>query len=153
MKFSTTQDTELSSEQLFDALADFDRIERLLTRRGALVRRVDPAREPGAGMAWEIGFDWRARRREVRLDVTRFDRPEVIEVEGRSELFDIELKLTVIALTLCKARLQFEVKLRPRNMRARLLLQTAKLGKVQLDRKFALRIAEFVDDITRAAVA
>ena len=36
----------------------------------------------------------------------------------------------------------------PRGMKARLLLQTAKLGKSQLDRQFANRISEFVNVLT-----
>lgn len=153
MKFSTRQDTDLSPEYLFDVISDFDRLERLLTRRGAVVRRVDPASEPGAGMAWLINFDWRGKSRHLRLDVTRFDRPENISMEGVSDMFEISLDMTVIALTRTRARLQFEVDVRPRSMKARLLLQTAKLGKSQLDRKFALRVAELLGDATRAAAA
>lgn len=153
MKFSTRQDTDLSPEYLFDVISDFDRLERLLTRRGAVVRRVDPAVEPGSGMGWLIGFDWRGKARQLRLDVTRFDRPEFIVMEGSSELFELSLEMTVIALTRTRARLQFELDVRPRSMKARLLLQTAKFGKSQLDRKFALRVAELLGDATRAAAA
>ena len=38
----------------------------------------------------------------------------------------------------------FETEVRPRNMKARLMLQTAKLGKAQLDRRFQRRIEDFV---------
>lgn len=150
MKFSTRQDTDLSSDELFHLISDFEQIERLIARRGARIARINPAREPGAGMAWEISFDWRGRKRDLRLDVIRFDRPEIVTLEGRSEQFDILIDMRVIALTRSKARLQFELDLRPRNMKARLLLQTAKLGKAQLDRRFALGIAQTLEDLTRA---
>ena len=41
MKFSTRIDKEVTAERMFDALADFDRIERILMRRGVSVNRVD----------------------------------------------------------------------------------------------------------------
>lgn len=153
MKFSTRHDTDLSAESLFDLVGDFDRLERLMTRRGATVRRVDPASEPGTGMAWLINFDWRGKSRHLRLHVTRFDRPENINMEGISDMFEVTLDITVIALTRTRSRLQFEVDVRPRSMKARLLLQTAKLGKSQLDRKFALRVAEILGDASRAQAA
>lgn len=147
MKFSTRQDTDLSSEALFQSISDFGRIERLLVRRGASVRRTDSLTQNGAGMGWIVGFDWRGKRRDVTLELTRYEPPGVIRINGQSELFLIELQMTVVALTPTKSRLIFEADIQPRGMKARLLLQTAKLGKAQLDRKFALRIAEFVNDL------
>lgn len=148
MKFSLRQDTDLSAEELFAAISDFARIERMLVRRGADVRRLDPAQEPGAGMAWEIGFDLRGKRRDMRMDVTQFDRPEKIVILGEGESLGLTVEMTVIALTRSKSRMIFEVEAKPRNMRARLMLQTAKLGKAQLDRKFADRVSKFFGDLT-----
>lgn len=153
MKFSTRLDTDLAPAELFQTISDFERLERLLARRGAIVRRIDPATEPGTGIAWDIGFDWRGKRRDTRMDVTRFDRPETIIIEGAAELFTYTLDMTVIALTLRKARLQFQLDVRPRSMKARLLLQTAKLGKGQLDRKFGLRVEQFITDLHGAVAA
>ncbi|WP_273502935.1 hypothetical protein [Paracoccus sphaerophysae] len=148
MKFSLRQDTDLSAEELFAAISDFARIERMLVRRGADVRRLDPAQEPGAGMAWEIGFDLRGKRRDMRMDVTQFDRPEKIVILGEGESLGLTVEMTVIALTRSKSRMIFEVDAKPRNMRARLMLQTAKLGKAQLDRKFADRVGAFLSDLS-----
>lgn len=148
MKFSLRQDTDLSAEELFAAISDFARIERMLVRRGADVRRLDPAQEPGAGMAWEIGFDLRGKRRDMRMDVTQFDRPEKIVILGEGESLGLTVEMTVIALTRSKSRMILEVEAKPRNMRARLMLQTAKLGKAQLDRKFAERVGAFLSDLS-----
>lgn len=148
MKFSTRQDTDLPADHLFDAVSDFQRIERILVRRGAEVRRVDPTQEPGAGMVWDVSFDLRGKRRDLRLEVVQFDRPEKIVIHGQSEPLDLTIDMTVIALTRTKSRLIFELEAKPRNMRARLMLQTAKLGKSQLDRKFAQRVGEFITNLS-----
>ena len=148
MRFSVRQDTALPADALFTALSDFYRIERMLVRRGADVRRVYPAHETGAGMAWDVAFDLRGRRRDLRLTVTQFDPPEKMILHGRGEAVDLAVTVTVIALTRFKSRMIFEAEVKARNMRARLVLQTARLGKAQLDRKFAERVGAFLNDLS-----
>ncbi|SMO52645.1 SRPBCC family protein [Paracoccus laeviglucosivorans] len=145
MKFSTRQDTDLAADALFRAVSDFPRLERILLRRGATVRRVDGNPQPGRGNAWQIGFDWRGKQRDLSLKVATFNPPQQLTFAGQSEQFNIDVQITVVALTPTKSRLIFEVDVQPRGMKARLMLQTAKLGKAQLDRKFSQRIGEFVD--------
>lgn len=152
MKFSTRQDTDLSAELLFAAVSDFAKMERILLRRGAQVRRLDTQPQPGVGNAWQIGFDWRGRAREVRLELSEIAAPERLVFLGSSEQFNVAIQLTVVSLTPQKSRLIFEIDVLPRGMKARLMLQTAKLGKAQLDRKFALRVGEFVDKLAAGAV-
>ena len=147
MKFSTRTDTDLPAEQLFAAVGDFDALERMLIGRGASVSRIDPSQEPGITMGWNIGFDWRGRQRNLHLGVVRFDRPERITMDGRSKALDIRVNATVVALSRVKSRLIFEVEMKPRNMKARLMIQTAKLGKGQLDRRFERRVEEFVNQM------
>lgn len=150
MKFSTRVDTDRSSAELFDIISDFSRSERALVARGAQVRRIDPSQEPGTGLGWTIDFSWRGQQRTVRLDVTRFDRPSHVTLDGHSDQFDLSINMTVVALSRAKSRLLFETEIRPRTMRARLLLQTAKLGKTQLDRKYDQRIADFLAHLRAA---
>ena len=40
MKFSTRIDTDSAASDLFDTVGNFDRIERMLTRRGAVITRI-----------------------------------------------------------------------------------------------------------------
>lgn len=150
MKFSTRIDSDIPAADLFDIAGDFSRSERALAARGVVVRRIDPAQEPGTGLGWMLDFNWRGQRRSLRLDVTRFDRPSRITLAGHSDQFELSIDMTVVALSRVKSRLLFETEVRPRNMRARLLLQTAKLGKSQLDRKYDQRIADFLTHLRAA---
>ncbi|UXU74465.1 MULTISPECIES: SRPBCC family protein [unclassified Paracoccus (in: a-proteobacteria)] len=145
MKFSTRQDTDLSAEQLFQAISSMDAIERLLTQRGASVRRLADGNSRGLGRRWQIGFDWRGKARDITVEVTEVTVPQTVVMRGQSEQFDVTIRMTVIGLGSGKSRLIFETELLPRNMKARLLLQTAKLGKPKLDARFAERIAGFVN--------
>lgn len=151
MKFSTRQDTDLSAEALFAAISDFPTMERVLLRRGVQVQRLDQHPQPAIGNAWRLGFDWRGRARDVRIAVSDLSLPESLGFSGASDHFKLLTRLTVVALTRAKSRLIFEVEVQPRGMKARLMLQTARLGKSQLDRKFAERIEEFVSRLAMRA--
>ncbi len=147
MKFSTRIDKGMAADQLFDSLAAFDKIERLLIRRGVVVTRASDIAE--GARAWNLHFDWRGQRRNLRLVLVQFDRPEKYVLIGESSLFDLRIDVTVIALARDRSRLIFELEAKPRNMRARLVLQTAKLGKAQIERKLEAKVSAFVDDATR----
>jgi len=147
MKFSTRIDTDLPADRLFDEIANFNTLERMMIGRGASVTRIDPSQEPGCGIGWNIGFDWRGKPRRLRLDVTRYDRPEQLTLAGRSDALDLSVVASGVALSRVRSRLILETEIRPRNMKARLMLQTAKLGKSQLDRRYERRIVEFVDQM------
>ena len=146
MKFSTRIDKEVTAERMFDALADFDRIERILMRRGVSVTRVDNI--SAGARAWDLAFDWRGQRRALRLVLVQFDRPEKFALTGESAPFELRIDMAVVALARNRSRLMFELEVKPRNMRARLVLQTAKLGKTQIDRKLEAKVSSFVDDAT-----
>lgn len=140
MKFSTRVNADITADQLFARVTDFGRLERILIRNNVRVSRIDPADEPGSGMAWKLAFDWRGKSHKLRLDVRRFDRPDVMLIEGISDIFDLTITATVFGLTQNRSRLIFETEIRPRNMRARVLLQTARLAKGRLDKRFEKRI-------------
>lgn len=145
MKFSTRIDKEVPVERLFDSVSNFDRIERVLIRRGIGVTRVDNM--SAGARAWDLAFDWRGQRRDLRLVLVQFDRPEKFALTGQSQPFDLRIDMMFIALSRQKTRIIFELDVKPRNMRARLVLQTAKLGKAQIDRKLVRQVTKFVDDL------
>ncbi|WP_347266385.1 hypothetical protein [Paracoccus sp. (in: a-proteobacteria)] len=148
MKFSTRQDIGLPASELFQAITRFRDLERMLQRRRATVRRQDAMAPPDVGASWMIGFRWRGRDRELDMALSRLEAPEVMAFEGGSDQFGIALRMTVVALTPRKSRLICETEVVPRGVAARLILQTARLGKGQLDRKYAHQVADLLDKLT-----
>lgn len=146
MRFSTRQDADVPAGRMFDAVADFDRLEQMMVKRGARVTRLDP--DEDSPMSWDVEFNWRGRTRNMRVHVTRFDRPRLIEIQGRVESLDISLTAEVTALSHSRSRLDLEAELMPRNMKARLLIQTAKLTRSTLDRKFDEGVARYIEQAT-----
>ncbi len=151
MKFSARKDVDMTAQALFRALSDFDRLERIVRRNRAEVTALDPGVE--GTKAWDISFDWRGKRRVARFALTRHDPDEALRLNGSSESFDIVLDLTIVALTRARSRVVCEVNLRPRTMKARLLIQTAKLSKGSLDSRFAQGVDRLVEQMVEGRMA
>ncbi len=143
MKLSTREDIELPAEALFDELCDVSRFERAALKRGVSLKRLDTLSAPGAGMSWDIGFRFRGKPRQILADLRRFERPEALDYAGESSSFAMVLELRMVALSRSRTRLVAALEVKPRTLGARLMIQSAKLGRSNLERKFAERVKLF----------
>ncbi|SOC10890.1 hypothetical protein [Rhodobacter maris] len=144
MKFSNRVDVALAPDHLFSHLTDVAAIEQVARRKGVTMRRLDSLREIGAGMSWEVGFMLRGKPREMIVDLARFEPARCTEYAGTSSSFQLTLLLEFTALEAGRTRLSTVLELRPRTLGARLLLQSARLGRANLDRRYDARIKSFL---------
>ncbi|MBD3803653.1 MAG: SRPBCC family protein [Thioclava sp.] len=151
MKFSTRTDIAAPAEFVFERLADFGSFERAALRRGITLQRLDALTEPGAGMSWDIGFRFRGKQRQLITDIRRFEHPEMIEYAGASKSFEAVLECALTELSKSRTRLMVGLEVKPRSLGARLMVQSAKLGKGNLERRFKERVDLFAEDIERQA--
>jgi uncharacterized protein YndB with AHSA1/START domain len=147
MKFSTKEDIEAPIEAVFEMLCDFEIYERAAMRRGAEVQRTDSLTKPGVGMGWRGMFNLRGKRREVEIEMITFDRPEEIVLECQSPGLLTMMNIELVALSKNRTRLMIAFDIKPLNLSARLLVQSLKLAKASLTKKFKLRIAEFAKSL------
>ena len=143
MKFSTKEDIEAPIEAVFEMLCDFEGFERSAMRRGAEVQRVDQKPVPGVGMMWNAVFQLRGKRREMELEMVTFDRPNEIVLESTSPGLIGQMGFELMALSRNRTRILVELEVKPLNLSARLLVQSMKLAKASLTRKYKLRVAEY----------
>ena len=143
MKFSTREDIEAPVDAVFDMLSDFASFERAALRRGAEVQRTDQMRVPGVGMTWAAAFDLRGRKRELELELVTFDKPDEIAVESTSPGMIGQFSMELMALSRSRTRVLVELEIKPINLRARLLVQSMKLAKASLTRRYKTRVAEY----------
>lgn len=142
MKFSTREDIDATVDQVFDSLCDFENFERLAIRRGAKVERTDTMSEPGVGMCWDTQFRMRGRKRALSLVMEEFDRPNKMGLEAKSDSIEASFVVDLIALSRTRTRMSVALELKPKNLSARLLVQSLKLAKATLTKRFKLRVAE-----------
>lgn len=143
MKFSTNEDIEAPLGEAFEMLCDFEMFERAAMRRGAEVQRLDQLAVPGVGMTWQATFELRGKRRELELEMITFDRPNEMVLESTSPGMLGTTTFEMIALSRSRTRLKVELEIKPLTLSARLLVQSLKLAKNSLGKKFKLRVAEY----------
>ena len=147
MKFSTKEDIDAPIDEVFEMLCEFDNFERAAMRRGAEVRRVDTKTEPGTGMKWEAAFDMRGKRREIEVEMVTFDQPTEICLESRSPGLLGTVSFELLALSRSRPPIPASLELKPKTLSARLLVQSLKLAKTSLTKKFKRRVAEYAKDM------
>lgn len=149
MKLSTREDIEAPVAFVFDRVTDFAMFERRALRHGADVVRngTDPA---SVGTSWDIGFTFRGRARAVTATLTKLDPPHDVVIESLSDGLTALTEVTLVALSPGRTRVIVGFELRARTLTARLLLQSLKLAKAKLAKRFAARVLDYAADIGEA---
>ena len=148
MKFSTRSDIEAPIDHVFAEMSDFSNFERAAMRRGAKVQRVDKQDVIGPGMAWQAEFKFRGKLREVRIDLEDYEQPTLMSFAGKSAGLTGFCEIELIELSPKKTRMHLSFDLRPQTLSARLLVQSMKLAKGTIEKKFDARVADYAKDIS-----
>lgn len=147
MQFTARDDIAAPIEKVFAAVTDFETFERTILRRGGEIERTDTLQQPGVGMAWKIGVEFRGKDRTIDATITQFDRPELLEIMTHSAGIDGHITVELLQLSPRQTRLQVVTALKPTNMPARFLLQTLRLAKTSLLRRYRRKIRKFARDL------
>ncbi|MEL6239589.1 MAG: SRPBCC family protein [Pseudomonadota bacterium] len=143
MKFSAREDIAAPIDQVFDALSDFESFERQAMRRGADLQRVDPLTQAGVGMRWQVAFKMRGRRRDVTIELKRYDTPNEMFFDLTSQNIDGTFTVELLALSRNRTRVSLALEIVPLTLSARLFVQSLKLAKSSLSKRFKLKFAEY----------
>lgn len=147
MKFSTKEDLEVPIDALFDMLSDFEGFERAAMRHGADVARTDDMETLGEGMRWDVKAQLRGKQREFEVSLATYDRPNQMDFKAVSKNMQGRLLVDLVALSRNRTRIRVELDVRPQTLSARLLMQSAKLARNTLNRRYKTRVAHFAEDL------
>lgn len=140
MKFSTREDIAAPIDHVFARLTDFRAFEREARRRGVDLSRTDPLAEIGPGFTWSLRFPLRGKMRRLVFHIADIQAPTLLKLDGESTGFNVTSEAQLIALSPRRTRLMLSFEIRPRNLTARLMLQTVRLNKASYSRRFAARV-------------
>lgn len=139
MKFSARTEMAEAPEPLFAALADFAGWEAKARRHGIEVERIKGGVMPAVGALWAVHFVYRGRGRHTRAELTNFDAPRTLAFSGQSGGFTYSVDARLVPLARQTTRLLLDFEIQPRTLAARILLQTARLGRARLNARFQHR--------------
>lgn len=140
MEFNAHDDVDVPLEAAFDLLSEYDVFERMAMRRGIEVQRHDPDSPIGIGTKWTVDFEWRGKDITMRAEITRFERPDLIEIEAIMPGMDVTIAFELLALSKKRTRLHFKAVSSAKTLPMRLLLQSLKLARSNIDKKFRERV-------------
>ncbi len=146
MKFSTREDIEAPIDHVFEQVSDFIGFERRALRHGADVVRLDdgPVQE---GSSWNIAFQFRGRERRMQSQLAAYDPPNGYLITTMSDGMTITSNVDLVALSPGRTRVAVAIDLRAKTLTARLLLQSMKLAKTKLTKRFKARVLEYAEDV------
>lgn len=147
MKFSTREDIDAPIDAVFAALADFDYWERAGMRRGAEVSRSDKQTKTGPGMGWNVRFRYRGRDRALAIRLTELDKPSRLAFSGDSKPVNGTMVIDLLELSPRRTRVNISTEIKPKTLGARLVIQSLKLAKAKMDRRYQTRVTAFCKDI------
>ena len=143
MKFSSEEDIETPIDRVFEQLTNFEMFERTAIRRGVEIERERGIAQPVVGMAWKARFEMRGRSREARVELTHLDRPNTMRFDAIGKGVDGSFFIDLLPLSPRSTRMSVVLDIEPKTLSARLLIQSMKLAKTNLTKRFRKKVREF----------
>ena len=150
MRFNTKEDIEAPIEFVFAQVADVDAHERSAMRRGIEARRQGAL--VAKGTKWHVKFDFRGKPRTADIELTIFDQPTLVEFNFESGGVAGVSRMELVPLSPNRTRMMVQIDLTPKTLAARLLVQSLKLAKANITKKFKTRVADLCEDIEKRHV-
>lgn len=147
MKFSTKEDIDAPIAVVWDMITEVEAFERAAMRRGAEVQRADGKTETGIGMSWKTRFAMRGKERAVDIVIERFDPPNELFLVYASTSLTGSMRVELMSLSPTRTRMMVGLEIRALNLSARLLIQSLKLTKSSLTKRYKLKVAEFCNGL------
>ncbi|MFW8595449.1 SRPBCC family protein [Cribrihabitans neustonicus] len=143
MKFHSKADIDAPIARVFEALADFEHLERAAVRRGLEVHRTGDIAAPGEGLAWDLRFEFRGKPRDIRLVLKDYSPVTGLELQGSGSGVDGIMRVALAALSPRSTRMAVDLELSASTLPGRLMLQSLKLARSKLKSRFKQRLRDY----------
>lgn len=143
MEFSSKVDVDAPAEYIFECLSDFQSFEKAALRRGADVQRVDSQQALGVGATWDVAFNFRGKKRTITVEMTECTPPELASYDAKGQGVEATMRIELVPMSKTRTRMTTSVTMTAKTMPARLLLQSAKLAKGQVTKRFDGMMEDF----------
>lgn len=141
MQLTAKEDVEAPLDRVFAELSDFDGIERQALRRGIDVQRTSEGTVRGDGRTWRMNFDFRGKMRDATIALSKFVASEQMVFDTVTGGLEIQLTVDVVALSRTRTRVSIQAVLAPQSLSARLLVQSLKIARGGVEKRFRRRMA------------
>lgn len=138
MKFTAREDIEAPIRDVWAVVTDFDMFETAALRRGAQVQRQDKDGSP----AWAAVFPFRGKERRVTIRLVRAEAPGQLGFAALGKALEGDVAIELVELSPQRTRMAVSSEMRPRTLAARLFVQSLKLARGRLTKRYQQGIAQ-----------
>jgi hypothetical protein len=89
----------------------------------------------------------RGRQRKLDIEMTEYESPNGMRFHSVAQGLETDMKVEFVALSRGRTRLSVDLELKPKSISARLLVQSLKLARANLSKKFHPRMADYARDL------
>lgn len=146
MELTSREDIEAPIEFVYDQVTEFGAFERSIMRRGGDVDRIENGGDDGLGAKWRVKFLLRGVERKVVGEVTKADKPNMIELEVTSKNAGGIVRVELVALSRARTRLNVHFEAKAKSIPAKLFLQSLRFARQKTNARFRDAVANFAKD-------
>ena len=147
MRLTSVQEINAPIDFVFWYLADFETHIATAAGYGAEVERIDSGAEITVGAKWSAQARIRGKDRQFDVEMVDFRPTQSLEFTIVSNNAVIDLSMSLSPAGPSKTQAKLVAKSRAKSIAARLLLQSAKLAKNSINRRFDLRVRDLMGRI------
>jgi hypothetical protein len=147
MQFKASETVTGGIDAVFAAISDLAHYERKALDAGLAVRRLDKLPAPAPGMQWEVPFRAKGRDRVAEVELVRRDAPTRMRFEGRVQGLLFEADLDCRVLDADATEVTVTTKLRAKSITAKVLLQSMKLARSTLNKRYRKRVRKALREL------
>ena len=140
MRLASRTDIEAPAAGLYAALTNLDWLQDSARAAAVRLRRTDQGHGLVVGASWHSTLLWRGRERNAECTVERIEAPRSVRLGCRSGAYFCTIDLTLAPLSRKLTRMAVVVEVKPLSVRARLMLQTLRIGKSRLQARLDRRV-------------
>lgn len=149
MEFTTQKDIEAPADYVFECLSDFESFEKAALRRGADVQRVDGGAALGQGALWDVGFEFRGKTRKLSVELVEFEPVDKACYKAVGQGIEAVMAIELVPMSKNLTRMVTNVQMEAKTLSARLLLQSLKLAKGQIGKRFDGMMADYAKQLKK----
>ncbi|MCK0169159.1 SRPBCC family protein [Jannaschia sp. S6380] len=153
MKFVATEDIAAPIEFVWSRISDLETFERRARKRVGTIERRPPG-PAGKGTTWSGTAEVMGKRRDVTVTLAEVAAPETMAMTAVTDGMDVDIGVVLSRQGPRLTRMTVTSEAKARSLAARLMLQSAKLARQTLAKRYKGRVANFaasVEDASRRA--
>ena len=150
MKFVATEDIAVPIADVWTQVSDLEAFETRAEHRVGPIDRTPPG-PPGQGTTWTGTTDVMGKARRVSVTATALEAPSHLLAEAGTDGMNVTIRIDLAALNPNLTRLTVTSEARARSLAARLMLQSAKLARTTMAKRYKERVAAFASRIENDA--